>query len=232
MMRTYISVCAALLATSTALHAANTVDGSLIATTAESAVRAAAGPAATSLTVQTTPLDPRLRLAACDQPLQAFITGDGQLRHQNTVGVRCAGSVHWTVYASVAVDSEAPVLVARHPLTVGTEVSAKDFDLQTRHVPGLINAYVTDVTSINGQRLRRALLTGEVLPIESLSPALLVHRGQQVVLLAKADGFEVRMSGIALADGGASDRIKVENLSSEKVVEGIVRSDHEVETLL
>jgi flagellar basal body P-ring formation protein FlgA len=48
-------------------------------------------------------------------------------------------------------------------------------------------------------------------------------------LLAHAGGFEVRMVGTALGDGHESDRIKVQNQSSQRVVEGIVRSANEVE---
>ncbi|MGH8206402.1 MAG: flagella basal body P-ring formation protein FlgA [Steroidobacteraceae bacterium] len=40
------------------------------------------------------------------------------------------------------------------------------------------------------------------------------------------------MAGIALADGRIDDSIHVRNLSSERIVEGIVRSDGEVEAPL
>jgi flagella basal body P-ring formation protein FlgA len=52
------------------------------------------------------------------------------------------------------------------------------------------------------------------------------------VLIARAGGLEVRMAGIALADGRASESIRVQNLSSQRIVEGIVRSDTLVETPL
>jgi flagella basal body P-ring formation protein FlgA len=40
------------------------------------------------------------------------------------------------------------------------------------------------------------------------------------------------MSAVALADGRIADRIRVQNLSSQRVVEGIVRSDSVVEVPL
>jgi flagella basal body P-ring formation protein FlgA len=40
------------------------------------------------------------------------------------------------------------------------------------------------------------------------------------------------MSGIALGDGRVSDSIRVQNVSSQRIVEGIVRSDSVVETPL
>lgn len=233
-----ICVLAAQLSTATAV-----MDADQILKAAEAAVRAAAGTPApgtaataagtnSSLVVHSSPLDPRLRLAACDQALQAFVTGDGQLRRQNTVGVRCEGSVHWTIYTTVMVDSEFAVLVARRPLSTADTLSIADFQVETRRVPGLAANYVTDPQALVGQRLRRALLAGEAVSFDALAPAVLIHRGQEVELLARADGFEVRMAGIALSDGGADERIRVENLSSQHIVEGIVRSDHLVEAPL
>ncbi len=208
------------------------IDPALISAAALDAVRALAGPAAPGLSLQSAPLDARLRIAACDRPLQGFITGEGRLLHQTTVGVRCEGTVRWTIYTSVSVESQTAVLVARRALNRDTELNAGDFQLETRRVPGVASAYVTDSAALSGQRLHLAVAAGEPLLVEALAPAYLIHRGQHVVLLARTGGFEVRMDGIALADGRAADRIRVQNVSSQRVIEGIVRSDSVVEAPL
>jgi len=56
-----------------------------------------------------------------------------------------------------------------------------------------------------------------------------VKRGQSVTLIADAGGITVRMAGRALNDGLVNERIKVQNLSSGKTVEGIARSAQVVE---
>jgi len=182
--------------------------------------------------LQSAPLDPHLRIADCDKPLEAFVTGDGSLHNQTMVGVRCTGSVRWTLYISVTVQSQAEVLVARSALERGAELTSADFQLENRRVPGALSAYVTDVGSLKGQRLRRPLAGGEPLTLDALAPAFLIHRGQQVVLLARAGALEVRTAGVALGDGRVSDSIRVQNVSSQRIVEGIVRSDSVVETPL
>jgi flagella basal body P-ring formation protein FlgA len=192
-------------------------------------VRAQAGAAAASLTLEAGALDPRLHVYECDRALTGFITNSGQIRSETTVGVRCEGSVRWTVYISVGVASQTTVLVARRSLMRNTEVSAADFSLETRRVPGLASAYVSDPGALVGQSLSRPINSGEPLTLETLAPANLIHRGQQVVLLAHAGGLEVRMVGVALADGHADERIKVQNQSSQRVIEGIVRSANEIE---
>jgi flagellar basal body P-ring formation protein FlgA len=215
-----------------ALEATGLLDPATISIAAQAAVRAQAGPAAGALLLQSAPLDPHLRIAACDQPLQAFVTGDGQLHNQTMVGVRCDGSVHWTLYISVTVQSQADVLIARRALERDAELTPADFQLENRRVPGALGAYVTEPASLVGQRLRRPLAGGAPLEFDALAPAFLIHRGQQVVLLARAGGVEVRMAGIALADGRASESIRVQNVSSERIVEGIVRSNSVVEAPL
>jgi flagellar basal body P-ring formation protein FlgA len=204
----------------------------LISAAAENAVRAQAGADARLLTLRAAPLDARLRVAACDRALSGFLTDSSLLRPQTTVGVRCEGSVRWTIYTSVNVESQAPVLVARRALARNAEITAADFQLESRRVPGIISAYVTDPGALSGQRLSRPVAAGEPLSLESLAPANLIHRGQQVVLLAHSGTLEVRMNGIALADGRASDHIRVQNVSSQRVVEGVVRSDTVVEAPL
>ncbi len=177
-------------------------------------------------------LDPRLRLAECDRPLSAAIAGDGQARAHTTVAVRCEGAVHWTVYLSVTIDSEFSVLVANRALARDADVTAGDFDLMPRRLPGLTTDYVTKPSMLGGQRLRQAIASGQALSLEALTPTNLIHRGQQVTLVSGTGGFQVRMNAVALADGRLADRIRVQNLSSQRVVEGIVRSDNVVEVPL
>jgi flagella basal body P-ring formation protein FlgA len=200
-----------------------------ISQAAQRAIRTQAGAQGATLSLTPAPLDPRLRLAACDRPLDAFITGGGQIQYQTTVGVRCAGRVRWTIYTSVTVESLATVLVARYALPREAALTAADFEPQTRRVPGLLSGYLTDAAALAGQRLKRPLRAGEALSRDALAPAFLIHRGQQVVLVAHAPGIDVRMAGVALSDGRVADRIDVRNLSSQRVVEGVVRSDSEVE---
>jgi flagella basal body P-ring formation protein FlgA len=177
-------------------------------------------------------LDPRLRLAECDRPLSAAIAGDGQARAHTTVAVRCEGAVHWTVYLGVTIDSEFSVLVANRALARDAELAAADFDLTPRRLPGLTTDYVTKPSMLTGQRLRQAIASGEALTLSDITPTNLIHRGQQVTLVAGAGDFQVRMNAVALSDGRLADRIRVQNLSSQRVVEGIVRSDNLVEVPL
>ena len=58
-----------------------------------------------------------------------------------------------------------------------------------------------------------------------LTPDLLVRRGQQVTVIAASGPVEIRAQGLALNDAAASERVRVQNVTSLKVVEGVVESD-------
>jgi flagella basal body P-ring formation protein FlgA len=62
-----------------------------------------------------------------------------------------------------------------------------------------------------------------------LVAAKAVQRGQSVTLVADVGGMSVRMAGKALSDGLINQRVRVQNTSSGKIVEGIARSEQVVE---
>lgn len=203
-----------------------------IRATAEGAVRAALPNSRATATLAADALDPRLKLAACGGELQGKIAGDGTLRPRTLVAVSCDGPVHWNIYISVAISSEPTVLRARRALARGEALVAEDFEAATVKVAGLSADYIGDVSQLDNRVLRRPLAPGEALAVEALSPRKLIRRGEQLTLLARAGSFEVRATGIALADGEQNQRIRVQNSTTQRVVEGIVRSVNLVEVPL
>lgn len=54
--------------------------------------------------------------------------------------------------------------------------------------------------------------------IRDLEPALLVSRGEQVVLEANRGGVQIRVKALALQDGRKGEQIRVQNLQSKREV--------------
>jgi flagella basal body P-ring formation protein FlgA len=170
-------------------------------------------------------LDPRLRLAECTSPLEAFSQGTAMTSARMTIGVRCPEAVSWTIYVPVTVEVEVSVLVLRRPLARRARVELADVEPQVRRMPGSASAFVNDISSLQGHRLKRALPVGTALTVEMLVPDLLVRRGQQVTLIAANGPVQIRAQGQALTEGAASERVRVQNVSSLKIVEGVVESE-------
>jgi len=166
-------------------------------------------------------LDARLRLARCGEALHAEIPQGMALQGRATVGVLCQSPVHWMIYVPVTVERQIPVLVLRRAVQRGSLVSAADVGIEKRRIEGLGAAYLESLAELQGRALRRTLPAGTTLMVEMFEPDAVVHRGQEVTLLAGSAGIEVRALGRALQDAASGARLKVENLTSMRVVEGV-----------
>jgi flagella basal body P-ring formation protein FlgA len=170
-------------------------------------------------------LDSRLRLARCpSKELAASMPVGMALQARSTVGVTCSGSVHWTVYVPVTVESKIDVLVLTRAVNRDARLTAADVTVETRRTAGPGNAYLTTAAELNGRTVRRPLAVGTILSVDMFTPDLIVRRGQEVTLLSSGGAVEVRVNGRAMVDGAAGARIQVQNLSSMRVVEGVVES--------
>lgn len=167
-------------------------------------------------------LDPRLRLRQCPAPLQAFAVGGRPTVGATSVGVRCPGDRPWTLYVTARVVVFDNVLVAAHALDRGQPIRAGDLQATRKDLSQLPYGYLTDAQTAVGKVLKRSYLPGQVVQPNQLAAPLLVKRGQQVTLHAEAGGIEIHMGGKAMSDGAVGERIRVRNVSSNRIVEGEV----------
>jgi len=197
---------------------------SLIEAAAHSYVESLLPPGSTDTQITVQPIDPRLRLAQCGSALSAQLPPGSNLAARATVGVSCAGPTHWSVYVSVLVESRIAVLVLRHAVARDTRLTAEDVTLETRRTAGTAAAYLASVAELTGRTVRRPLALGTALTVDMFSADMVIHRGQEVTLVAGGASMEIRATGRALMDAPAGARVQVQNLSSMTVVEGVVES--------
>jgi len=138
------------------------------------------------------------------------------------IAIACKGPVHWTVYVPVTVESRISVLVLKHPVPRDAHLTIEDLNVETRKVTGLATAFLTSPGDLQGRVVRQPLPIGTTLTIDMFNPDLVIHHDQDVTLVATGTGIEVRAAGRALSDAPGGARLKVVNLSSMKVVEGVV----------
>lgn len=170
------------------------------------------------------PLDGRLQLVRCDTELTAFAPPGARTVGNTTVGVRCNGMRPWSLYVPVTIRVFGDAVVAVRPLAVGMVLTAQDIRVAQVDLGNASTSALSDPQRAVGKVLRRPLLTDAVVTADSLDEPRLVRRDEQVTLLAEGTGIEVRMMGQALADGTSGELIRVRNLISKRVVEGIVVS--------
>jgi flagella basal body P-ring formation protein FlgA len=147
-----------------------------------------------------------------------------QLQVRSTVGVTCDGPVHWTVYVPVTIESRIDVLVLRHAVAREVRLMADDVTIEHRTTSGPGMAYLTSLTELGGRTVKRPLAAGTALAVDMFTADFAVRRGQEVTLLSSGSAIEVRASGRAMSDAAAGSRVQVQNLSSMRVVEGVVET--------
>ncbi|MEW6765440.1 MAG: flagellar basal body P-ring formation chaperone FlgA [Pseudomonadota bacterium] len=223
----YLTVTAAGLLTSTVVHAAHPLDE--IAEVARQFIDET-HPATqdTRREIEVRPLDPRLQLATCDQPLQAFSPGSQRGGGTLTVGVRCNGSSPWKIYVSARVKLFRPVAVLTRPLPKDAPVQPSDIELREVDVNNLTRGFFTRPADLSGMTAKRPLNSGEVLTPNNLQAPKAVSKGTRVLIRAQGSALDVVMMGEAMRDGGIGERIPVRNLSSGRIVEAVIHAPGEV----
>lgn len=167
-------------------------------------------------------LDPRLRLARCGEPLAVWKPAGYNSAGRLTLGVRCTAPKPWKLYVPVVLERRLPVVVAARPIATGQRLRPEDLRLAERNVATLRDDYFTDVAAVAGQETRQMLRAGDVLGQRAVRPARIVQRGQSLLIEASAGSISVRVRGEALQDGRRGERIRVRNLSSQRIIEARV----------
>jgi flagella basal body P-ring formation protein FlgA len=179
------------------------------------------------------PIDAHLQLERCTAPVKPMVTAGGHMRDRIVVELRCPDNAgRWHLYVPVRVVGTSSVAIAAHAIVAGTVLTDKDIRVERRDVSELPSGYMDDPAVAIGLTASRPISSGAVITNQFLVAAKAVQRGQSVTLVAGSGAMSVRMAGRALTDGLINQRVKVENLSSGRVVEGIARSEQVVEIIL
>ena len=196
-----------------------------IRNTAIELVRSRLNAADADMEISARPLDQRLRLAPCSAPLQAFVPNSRELTANSLIGVRCNDSRPWSIYVSVTIRIYRDVATATRSLPQNHILTGQDIVLQRQDINRFSGAYLSVPEALIGKQLKRPVQLGKPILTHMLKNPRLIQRGQLVTLLARNSSVEVRMEGKALMDGAAGERIRVTNLRSNRVLEGVLIED-------
>jgi len=178
------------------------------------------------------PIDPHTQLQKCKRPIRPMVASAVHMRDRATIELVCEEAKSWHIYVAVRIIGTSPVAVAAHAIVAGTVLKAGDLKIEEHDLPDLPLGFLDDPAIAVGLTASRPIAGGAFLTNQQLVAAKAVQRGQSVTLIADAGGISVRMAGRALSDGLMNQRVRVQNLSSGKIVEGIARSEQVVEIIL
>jgi flagellar basal body P-ring formation protein FlgA len=178
------------------------------------------------------PIPPHVQLPQCTGAVTPSIGAAPHMNDRLLVELRCQGATAWHLYVPVRIVGTAAVAVAAHAIIAGSVLTASDLRVEQHDMTELPPGYLDDPAIAVGRTAARPISGGTILSNQQLVASKAVSRGQTVTLLADAGGIRIQMAGRALSDGMVNQRVRVQNLSSGKIVEGIARSEQVVEIIL
>ena len=182
--------------------------------------------------VQVTPIDPRITVPNCQQNLQF----EQPFPNQPALRVRCL-QPSWQLFVhlqtgtlpsptqrgNAAAPSVYKVLVSKEVLKRGTVLQPDMFSYAEMPVGGMENQIISDTKLIKNMELVRDLTPNTPLRSYDVKTAVLVKRGQEVLVTAgEGQGFAITMRAEALQDGGFGEQIRLKNSESGRSLYGVI----------
>ncbi|MBU2461740.1 flagellar basal body P-ring formation chaperone FlgA [bacterium] len=118
----------------------------------------------------------------------------------------------------------ADVMVAKRDIQAGSLIKADDIEVAHREIKKDVR-----FSEPVGKETRVLIKAGEVITEDKVREQVLVRFGQRVTIIKNGDGFTVKAEGKAASNGFLGKRIMVRNLSSNKLIEGVVLDSNTVE---
>jgi flagella basal body P-ring formation protein FlgA len=88
---------------------------------------------------------------------------------------------------------------------------------------------ITDYEELVGMQVRRMLAPGRPVHHQSVTPPVIVSRGDQVTIELQYGALKLTAKGKAIADAHLGQEVRVVNLSSNKTITAIATGDGLVE---
>ena len=178
------------------------------------------------------PIEAHLQQEKCSRPIRPLVASPRHMKDRVVIELRCQDPKPWHIYVPVRIVGTSSVAVAAHAIVAGTVIKDTDVKTEQHDISELPLGFLDDPSIAIGLTAGRPIAGGAYLTNQQLVAAKAVLRGQSVTLIADAGGMSVRMAGRALSDGLMNQRVRVQNLSSGKIVEGIARSEQTVEIIV
>ncbi|QBZ83506.1 flagella basal body P-ring formation protein FlgA [Hydrogenovibrio crunogenus] len=163
----------------------------------------------------------RLQLPKCQEALELEDKAPEKLYGRMTLRVICP-SPEWKVYVTATVEGDVPVVIT-------TKAILKQAVIQKEDVKRILVPYqktktgaLIDIDSAIGMRAKRGLSPNSILTVRQLQPPYLVLEDNNVTIITYIGNIKVESVGKALKDGVKNQQVPVENLSSKKIIKGIV----------
>ncbi len=173
-------------------------------------------------------LDSRLNLPSCQDNLHISPPMPLKLG-RNHIKVACKSGVEWAINVPVEVKLFTLVVVLNQPISKGLTLQAQHLDYVSQNLAAIRNGYYLKKEQVIGKQSKRALAGQTVMNSHVILPALMVRKGDHVMIVASKGVMSVKMPGEALSDGREGRQIRVKNTRSQRIIKARVVAQGQVE---
>jgi flagella basal body P-ring formation protein FlgA len=178
-------------------------------------------------------IDPLLQLKPCAEKITITPPLRNQRNGKFSLKAQCKLPSPWSLYIPVRVQHYQLVVIAAEPIIRGSAINPRQLMLQEVEISTLNRGYYQNFQSVTGFIAKRGFKTNESIYPSGLVAPMLISKGEHIVIKASlGKTLKVRALGVALSNGALGDIIQVRNKSSQKVVEGRVKSAGVIEVVL
>lgn len=144
------------------------------------------------------------------------------------VKIACGGASPITLNVRLRVSQWREVLVATRAIRTGEAIEADAVAVQRIAIDTDSPDLLTDPAEVIGKIARRPFTAGQPLKRSAVDEPAIMRRGQDVKLLVQLDGAVIQTSAVALQDGKAGARIRVQVADTRKTLLATVMDEETV----
>ena len=177
-------------------------------------------------------VDARLSMTRCSTPLVFDSPKSNARAGRKIVKVSCQDNKPWSVFIPLTFTYWQQVVTAKRAISRNTVISADDIEITELALRYQAADYRSDIRQVIGQSAKRTIAAGQAISQQTLKPARWIKRGDQVSIISSTPRIEIKMAGMAMADGSQGQQISVRNKSSKRIIKAVVVAPGEVRPVL
>ena len=173
-------------------------------------------------------VDPRLKLAKCQQPIRVDFLGKKNLFGKVNIRLDCS-QPRWGIFIPADIRVFENVVVSQVSVPRNSVLSASRLALREVETSALNYTFFRDIAQVAGTTTTRPIQANHIVYTNMVKASAAIRKGDSVVIRAVAGGLVVRMKGLALQEGAIGKQIRVRNVQSRRIIRAIVIGPGQVE---
>ena len=179
-------------------------------------------PTDTEYQLKLNPIDHRLKLSLCTQPLHIFTHNRPLKAGRNSLAIQCNHQKKWLIYNTVILNIYKQVITLSQPIRRGELFNADILSYEKKEVSKLRSGFITHKADIINKQATRHLSIGTVITQANITEPKLIKKGDHITITAQLPNLEISVAGVAMMDGKKNQIIRVKNLKTQQVIQATV----------